>query len=218
MDLDRAGLERMDCLVDRTPPMHEGEHLFRVGDSFKNIYAVRAGSFKSYTVDSEGREHVLGFHLPGELLGLDAIYPERHVSNAAALDTAAVCVLPYHALSDLAGEIEGLRSQLLRFMSKDLSDAATLAGDFTAEERIAAFLMNLSRRFQNRGFSASEFNLSMSRRDIANYLRLAAETVSRVFARFEKTKLIAVKQREIRLLDIVRLQELGRCLGEMHAA
>jgi CRP/FNR family transcriptional regulator len=216
--LDRAGLERMDCLVDKTPPMHEGEHLFRVGDGFKNIYAVRAGSFKSYTVDSEGREHVLGFHLPGELLGLDAIYSERHVSNAVALDTAAICVLPYQELSDLAGEIEGLRSQLLRFMSKDLSDASTLAGDYTAEERIAAFLINLSRRFQNRGFSASEFNLSMSRRDIANYLRLAAETVSRVFARFEKTQLIAVKQREIRLMDIARLQDLGRCLGEMHAA
>ncbi|HSC46698.1 MAG TPA: helix-turn-helix domain-containing protein, partial [Gammaproteobacteria bacterium] len=199
-------------------PMHEGDHLFRVGDAFKAVYAVRAGSYKSYTVDSEGREHVLGFHLPGELLGLEAIYPARHVSNAVALDTASVCVLPYDRLQELAGEIGGLRNQLFRLMSKDIADAAALAGDFTAEERIAAFLLGLSRRFQQRGFSSQEFNLTMSRRDIANYLRLAPETVSRVFARFEKTKLIAVKQREIRLLDIARLQELGRCLGEIHAA
>lgn len=216
MGLEGHDLERMDGLVTRSAPVHEGEHLFRVGDPFKAVYAVRAGSYKSYTVDSEGREHVLGFHLPGELLGLDAIYPERHVSNAVALDTATVCVLPYAQLADLAGEIGGLRSQLFRLMSKDIADAAALAGDFTAEERIAAFLIGLSRRFHLRGFSNREFNLTMSRRDIANYLRLAPETVSRVFARFEKDDLIAVERRSIRLLDFPKLHELARCMGEMH--
>ncbi|HEU5398584.1 MAG TPA: fumarate/nitrate reduction transcriptional regulator Fnr [Gammaproteobacteria bacterium] len=217
LGLNKAELERMDGIVARAPVAHEGDHLFRVGDAFKAVYAVRSGSYKSYTVDSEGREHVLGFHLPGEIMGLDAIYSERHACNAVALDTAAVCILPYSELSALSGKIDNLRTQMFRLMSKDIADTAALAGDFTAEERIASFLVDLSRRFQLRGFSAAEFNLNMSRRDIANYLRLAPETVSRVLARFEKSRLIAVVRREIRLLDMARLQELGRCIGEMHA-
>lgn len=217
LGLDRTELERMDDIVTRSPVAHEGDHLFRVGDSFKAVYAVRSGSYKSYTVDSEGREHVLGFHLPGEVMGLDAIYSETHMCNAVALDTAAVCILPYDELSTLAGKLDGLRAQMFRLMSKDIADTAALAGDFTAEERIASFLLDLSRRYHARGFSASEFNLNMSRRDIANYLRLAPETVSRVLARFEKSRLIGVERREMRLLDIPRLQELGRCMGEMHA-
>lgn len=206
--LDGQDLTRLDSLVERRGPFHEAEHLFRVGDRFQTLYAVRAGSYKTYTVDSEGREHVLGFHLPGELLGLDAIYPGRHLCNAQALDTATVCVLPYEQLSDLAGQINGLRSQIMRLMSKDIADTATLAGDFTAEERLAAFLSGLSERFRQRGYSPIEFHLAMSRRDIANYLRLATETVSRVFARFEKDGLIAVDRRAVRLLDLPRLRTL----------
>lgn len=217
MGLDHHDLERMDSIVARSEPMHEGDHLFHVGDAFKSIYAVRVGSYKSYTVDSEGREHVLGFHLPGELLGLDAIYPGQHRCNAVALDTSAVCILPYEDLDKLAGEIDGLRGQLLRLMSKDIADAAALAGDFTAEERIASFLIGLSKRFHIRGCSPTEFDLSMSRRDIANYLRMAPETVSRVFARFENERLIAVERRDIHLLNLPKLFELGRCMGEMQA-
>lgn len=217
LGLDKAELERMDDIVTRSPVAHEGDHLFRVGEPFKAVYAVRSGSYKSYTVDSEGREHVLGFHLPGEIMGLDAIYSERHMCNAVALDTAAVCILPYSELSALAGKMDGLRVQMFRLMSKDIADTAALAGDFTAEERIASFLLDLSRRFHVRGFSATEFNLNMSRRDIANFLRLAPETVSRVLARFEKSHLIAVERREMRLLDVPGLKELGRCMGEMRA-
>jgi len=215
--LNQKELERMDSLVVRSAPLQEGEHLFRVGDPFKALYAVRAGSFKTYCVDDEGREHVLGFHFTGELMGLEAIYPERHVCNAVALDTAAVCVLPYAELNALAGEIEGLRSQFIKLLSKDLSGAVALAGDFTAEERLAAFLVGLSCRFQHRGFSAREFNLTMSRRDIANYLRLAPETVTRVLTRFEKDDLIAVERRTVRLLDLLKLHELAQCMDEMHA-
>ena len=217
LGLAREELERMDGIVSRSPVIHEGEHLFRVGDAFKSVYAVRSGSYKSYAVDSEGREHVLGFHLPGEVMGLDAIYSGRHMSNAVALDTSTVCELPYSELSRLAGEVGGLRLQMFRLMSKDIADTAALAGDFSAEERIAAFLMDLSRRFHERGFSATEFNLSMSRRDIANYLRLTPETISRVFARFEKSRLIVAQRREIRLLDLAKLQTLGRCMGELRA-
>ena len=215
--LNQQELERMDALVVRSDPFQEGDHLFRVGDPFKAVYAVRAGSFKTYCLDDEGREHVLGFHFTGELLGLEAIHPERHLCNAVALETAAVCVLPYRELNDLAGEIDGLRTQFIKLMSKDLAGAAALAGDFTAEERLAAFLVGLSRRFQHRGYSAREFNLSMSRRDIANYLRLAPETVTRVLTRFEKDDLIAVERRTVRLMDLLKLHNLAKCMDEMHA-
>jgi CRP/FNR family transcriptional regulator len=215
--LSGEDLTRLDSLVERRGPFHEGDHLFRVGDRFQAVYAVRAGSYKSYTVDSEGREHVLGFHLPGELLGLDAIYPGRHLCNALALDTASVCLLPYEQLSELAGHLTALRSQILRLMSKDIADNATLAGDFTAEERLAAFLNGLSERFRQRGYSPTEFQLSMSRRDIANYLRLATETVSRVFARFEKDRLIAVDRRAVHLLDLPRLRNLCTAMGSLQA-
>ena len=215
--LGHDDLERMDGLVERSAPLHEGDHLYRVGDSFDAVYAVRSGTFKIYTVDAEGREHVLGFHLPGELMGLKAIYPKRHITNAMALDTATVCRLPYEGLSDMAMHIPGLQSQLVRLMSKDLTEAVTLAGDFTAEERLAAFLTGLSRRYVERGFSATEFNLTMSRRDVANYLRLAPETVSRVFARFEKDQLIAVDRRAVTLLAPEKLHTLARCMEDMCA-
>ncbi len=215
--LCQTELERLDGLVTRSAPAHEGDHLYRVGDPFKAIYAVRSGCYKTYSVDSEGREHVLGFHLPGELLGLDAIYPGHHVGNAVALDTATVCMLPYAQLAELTGQIGGLRTQLLRLMSKHIGGASALAGDFTAEERIAAFLLDLARRYQQHGFSKSEFNLAMSRRDIANYLRLAPETVSRVFARFEKDRLISVDRRNVHLTDPSRLGGMARCMDEMHA-
>lgn len=213
--LGHDDLERMDDLVTRSTPMHEGEHLFRIGDTFDTVFAVRSGSFKTYTVDAEGREHVLGFHLPGELMGLKAIYSKRHFANAMALDTATVCMLPFDDLSALAHTVPGLQDQMMRLMSKDLAEAVVLAGDFTAEERLAAFLTGLSRRYAKRGFSAQEFNLTMSRRDIANFLRLAPETVSRVFARFEKDLLIAVERRSIRLLDPPKLHAMAQCMEEM---
>lgn len=216
--LGHDDLERMDGLVNRSNPLHEGDHLYRIGDTFDAVYAVRSGSFKTYTVDAEGREHVLGFHLPGELMGLKAIYPHRHITNAMALDTATVCVLPFAELSSLAASLPGLQAQLVRLMSKDLAEAVTLAGDFTAEERLAAFLTGLSRRHAERGFSANEFNLTMSRRDMANYLRLAPETVSRVFARFEKDRLIAVDRRAVTLLDPDKLHGLAKCMEDLCAA
>lgn len=213
--LGHDDLVRMDGLVHRSNPFHEGDHLYRVGDAFDAVYAVRSGTFKTYTVDAEGREHVLGFHLPGELMGLKAIYPHRHITNTMALDTATVCVLPFAELSSMAANVSGLQAQLVRLMSKDLAEAVTLAGDFTAEERLAAFLAGLSRRYSERGFSPNEFNLTMSRRDVANYLRLAPETVSRVFARFEKDRLIAVDRRAVTLLDLPKLHGLARCMEDM---
>lgn len=206
--LSQKDMERLDALVETPAPLHADEHLYRVGDSFESLYAVHSGYFKTYVYDDTGREQVLGFHLPGELMGLGGIYPEHHVANAVALDTATVCRLQYNALSALAAQIPGLQKQLFRLMSKDIRGLQALSGDFTAEERLASFLMSLSSRLHLRGYSATEFLLAMKRRDIANYLRLATETVSRVFARFEEDGLISVERRDVRILDLPRLSDL----------
>ena len=174
---------------------------------------MRGGFFKTYLIEASGREQVLGFHLPGELIGLDAIWPQKHQCNAVALSMATVCELPYGALTDLSEKLPGLQQSLLRLLSKELALSHSLAGDFTAEERVAGFLMSLSSRMKLRGLSETNLTLAMSRRDLANYLRLATETVSRVFSRFEQDGLIAVDRREVTLRDPERLGKLGHCLS-----
>lgn len=212
MGLDRKDMERLDALVEQLGPFHEGDHLYREGDPFRALYAVRSGYLKTYVVDESGREQVLGFHLPGELIGLDAIYPDRHQCSAAVLDTATVCRVNYRDITDLSQRVPGLQRQMFRLMSKNIGSAHALHGDFSAEERIAAFLTNLSDRLSTRGYSATHFVLAMPRRDIANFLRLAPETVSRVLKRFQNDDLIAVDRREIRVLDLPRLQALASCV------
>lgn len=206
--LSHEDTERLDTLVQTSAPLHAGQHLFRVGDAFQAIYAVHSGYFKTYATDDIGREQVLGFHLPGELMGLGAIYPNQHQVNAVALDTSTVCRLPYNDLAGLAAQMSSLQHQLLRLMSKGIVGSQALSGDFTAEERLAAFLMSLSQRLQQRGYSSTEFILAMTRRDIANYLRLATETVSRTLAQFQDDGLIAVERRNLRILDSDKLGRL----------
>ncbi|MHB8423538.1 MAG: helix-turn-helix domain-containing protein [Gammaproteobacteria bacterium] len=215
MGLSPQDLQRLDSIVQPTGPLHAGAHLYRVDTPFHALYAVRSGYLKTYIVDETGREQVLGFHLPGELVGLDAIYPNRHQCNAMALDTVTVCVLQYADIAALALQVPSLQKQIFRLMSKDIVSSHALAGDFTAEERLAAFLMSLSRRLQLRGYSAAEFILAMTRRDIANYLRLATETVSRVFAKFQEDGLIEVERRDVRILDLERLDSLCRSVPKI---
>lgn len=210
MGLDRVDVEKLDSLVAPEGPVRGGEHLYRSGDPFRALYAVRSGYVKTYVIDETGREQVLGFHLPGELVGLDAIYPETHQCNAMALDTISVCKLPFSELSELAGNVPSLQRQMFRMLSRDISSGHAHSGDFTAEERLAAFLVSMSDRLNARGYSATHFLLAMPRRDIANYLRLATETVSRVFKRFQKEGLIEVDRRDIRLTDQAQLQEMAR--------
>jgi CRP/FNR family transcriptional regulator len=211
--LDQKDMERLDQLVDRQQPLPANAHLCRVGERFSTLYAVRSGCFKSYRMDREGRERVLAFHLPGELMGLDAIYPGVYQSNIVALDVGGVCALPYNDLSHLAAQIPRLQEQIFRLLSKDLSAYAWLGGDHSAEERVAGFLLDLSNRYRERGYSDRAFNLAMPRRDIANYLRLATETVSRVITRFEREGLIRTERREVQLLDLEGLnQRANHCL------
>ena len=213
MGLPHDDMRRLEALIGPRGPIGDGDHLFRVGDPLRSLYAVRGGFFKTYLVEESGREQVLGFHLPGELIGLDAIWPQKHQCNAVALSMASVCELPYGALSDLSQKLPGLQQSMLRLLSKELALSHSLAGDFTAEERVAGFLLSLTSRMKLRGLSGTNLTLAMSRRDLANYLRLATETVSRVFSRFEQEGLIAVDRREVTLRDPEKLARLGHCLS-----
>ncbi len=203
--LAHEDVERLESIVHSRGPMDRGTHLFREGDRFEAIYAVRSGVLKTYHIDTDGREHVLGFHLPGELLGLDAIYPRENRCSAQTLDTSSVCVLPFNRLEELAQHVPGLQHQILRLMSKDLSVSSERATDHTAEEKLAGFLLGLSLRTGGR----AELTLVMPRRDIASYLRLATETVSRLFARFQKKGLIKVRRKRVELLDVQGLEDIG---------
>lgn len=209
---DKPELAELQCLVEHVGPFRAGEHVFRTGDPFRAIFAVRDGTVKTRTFDREGREQVLGFYLPGEVIGLNAIYPEHFPCDAVALDTTWFCRFSFPAMSALASRIPAVQQHLFRMLSKELGSASVLAGDHSADERVAAFLLDLSGRYAARGFSATEFRLSMSRGDIANYLRLAAETVSRVFSRFRAQQLIHADGRELRLLDPARLRLIAQSL------
>ena len=203
--MDQQQIKTFEKIVHKSRPLQAGDHLYRVADDFSDIYAVRSGCFKTYVVDAAGREQVLGFHLAGELLGLDAIYQGTHVSNAAALGTSSVCKLHYNDVTTLSQRIPELQDHMFRLLSRRISDLSAAAADHTADERMAAFLLGLASRFKARGYSSKEFNLAMSRADIANYLRLATETVSRVLARFQKKNLIKVDRKLVVLLDKVAL-------------
>jgi CRP/FNR family transcriptional regulator len=208
--MDKAALGELHVLVDHVGPFHEGEHIFREGDPFTAIAAVRAGTVKTYVVDPDGQEHVLGFFLPGEVIGLNAISQDTYPCNAVALDTSVLCKFSFPKMAMLATRLPGLQTKLFRLLSQDIGKAALLAGDYSADQRMAAFLMSLSRRYAERGFSATRFHLTMSRTDIANYLRLAPETVSRVLRRFQDEGMVVVERRELEIRDEPRLHELAR--------
>lgn len=207
--MDKRGLRDLHVLVEHVGPFHAGEHIFREGDPFEAIAAVRAGTVKTYVVDRDGREHVLGFHLPGEVIGLNAIDGEVYPCNAVALDTVMLCRFSFPQIAVLATRIPGVQKQLFRLLSRDIGRAALLSGDWSADQRMAAFLIGLSRRLSERGFSATRFQLTMARTDIANYLRLAPETVSRVLRRFHEDGLLRVDRREVDLLDPAALLALA---------
>jgi CRP/FNR family transcriptional regulator, anaerobic regulatory protein len=209
LGLDADDMQRLEMVVHTRGPIRSGEHLFREGDSFQALYAVKSGALKTYTIDSQGREHVLGFHIPGELAGLDGIYSGRNRCNAVALQSTSVCALPFSRLEQLIQEVPGLQAQVLRIMSRELSASGQLATDHSAEERLAGFLVSLSRRYARRGLSPTHITLPMPRRDIASHLRLATETVSRLFARFQEEGIVAARRREVEILNLEALEALG---------
>jgi CRP/FNR family transcriptional regulator len=219
--IEQQDLDQLDSIIDRKRPLSRGDHLFRVGDSFQSLYAIRSGSLKTYATSEDGQEQVMGFHLPGELVGLDAIADGNHPLAAKALETTSVCEIPFDDLESLSTRLPDLQRQLLRVMSQEIREDEqnmVILGQKSAEERLAAFLIGLSDRFRRRGFSATQFNLSMSRSDIGNYLGLALETVSRLFTRFQNEGLLRVDRKHIELLDVERLCVFSGAHCKKHAA
>jgi CRP/FNR family transcriptional regulator len=199
-------VDALDQIVKRQQPYQPRQHIFRAGDPCNALFAVRSGALKSYCTTEDGDEQVLGFTLPGELVGLDGLHNGAYASSAIVLETASVCELPYDRLEALCYSLPGLNRQLMRML--------LLLGKRTAEERLAAFLLSLSSRYKSRGLSAAAFNLPMSRQDIGNYLGLAIETVSRLFAHFQKDELLTVNRRQIVLVGISRLRAMVEgCVG-----
>ncbi|HKJ95130.1 MAG TPA: fumarate/nitrate reduction transcriptional regulator Fnr [Gammaproteobacteria bacterium] len=210
--LDGASIERLDEIVERKRPVQRGDHLYRAEDEFQAIYAVRSGALKTYTLTVGGEEQVVGFHLPGELIGLDAINDGRHPCGAVALETTSICEIPFERLEDLAGDIPGLQRQLLRIMSREIfADHEMLhaLAKRSAEERLAILLLSLSDRFARRGLSSSRFRLPMSRSDLSNYLGLAPETMSRLFRRFQEKGWASAAGKEVILEDSRALRILA---------
>lgn len=204
-------LERLDQLVYARRKVRRGEDLYRVGDSFSAIYAIRSGFFKNELVLEDGREQVMGFHMPGDILGIDGIGGDRYACNAVALEDSEVCVIPFIRLEEISREVRGLQHQFHQFMSREMvrdQGVMLLLGGMRAEARLAAFLLNLSRRFEARGYSASEFNLRMTREEIGSFLGLKLETVSRLFSQFQRGNLVAVLQKHIRILDAAGLRKI----------
>jgi CRP/FNR family transcriptional regulator len=206
-------IARLENIVYARKRVKRGETLFSAGDEFRTVYAIRSGFFKTSLVDGDGREQVTGFFMGGELLGMDGLGSGCHDGTAVALEDSEVCVMPYALIETMAREVPGLQRHLHAVLAREIvrdHGVMLLLGSMRAEERLAAFLINLSKRFVRRGFSACEFHLRMTREEIGSYLGLKLETVSRLFSQFQKDGLIAVEQKHVRIRDIEGLEKLLR--------
>ncbi|MDN4501468.1 fumarate/nitrate reduction transcriptional regulator Fnr [Alteromonadaceae bacterium BrNp21-10] len=196
-------MTRLDNIIERKKPYQKQQLLFQDGTPLNTLFAIRSGSFKSFRLSAEGEEQIIGFHFPGDVIGLDALQDNIHHSHAQALETSMVCEIPYDTLDSLSANFPKLRSQVLRIMSGEIShhqEMMQVLTQKTADERLNYFLQNLSARFAERGFSSKEFRLSMTRGDIGNYLGLTVETVSRLLGKQQKLGLIKVDGKFITLL------------------
>lgn len=210
--LDDQDISLIDELVVRREPLKKGDYLYRTGDKFKGIYAMQYGSIKTYGVTLQGREQVTGFHLAGEVLGLDAIDEDLHPCNAVALEKTEVCQLPFEKLEQLSQRIPGLLHNLSRVMSREIlreEHVLMMLGGTTAEQRLSRFILNLQGRVAQREIMGSSFHLCMSRQDISNYLGLALETVSRQFTQLQERQILDIHNRYITILQPEALQKLA---------
>ncbi len=208
--LNDKELNTLDEIIDRKRPIHKGDKIFSDGQELHSLFAIRSGTFKSFTVNEQGEEQITGFHLAGDLLGFDAIVESEHPSFAQALETSMVCEIPYVNLDELSNTMPKLKKQVLRLMSNEIKtdqEMLTLLNRKNAEQRVATFLVSLSERYHARGLSAAEFRLTMTRSDIGNYIGLTVETISRLLNRFHKSGLIKVDGKLISIIDIDSLTD-----------
>ena len=204
-------LKLIDTVIERKKPVHKNDYLFRAGDTNRSIYAVLSGSVKTLVDNPNGEEQIVGFHLPGELLGMDGFSGDSHTCSAVALETSSVCEFPLESLDEVCHLVPSIQYAMRRIMGREVTkDHAMLLllGRMSAEEKLASFLISLSKRMAQRHWKPSEFNLTMPRQDIANYLGLAVETVSRLFAHLQDAEIIEVDRRRVNICDMERLQAI----------
>ena len=209
--LSDSDIHTIDRLVETRRKVKRGETLFASGDPFYALYAIRTGFFKTIVTTQDGRDQVTGFQMAGDIMGMDGIVRERHTCDAIALEDAEVCVLPYTQLEALSREVSALQSHIHKVMSRKIvrdQNMMMLLGHMRAEERLAAFLLNLVHRMHARGFSQHEVVLRMTREEIGSFLGLKLETVSRTFSKFVEHGLVEVKQRHVRILNPQAMQKL----------
>ena len=213
LGLNESGLGLLDSVVRRKEVYKRGQLLFRPGDRFDYVYAIRSGSAKTSVSSDDGRVQITGFHIAGELLGLSALASGQYSCEARALETISVCKVEAARLDEIAREIPAIQYQMLKIMSGQIrrdEELMLLLGTRRTEERLAAYLIGLSRRFASRNYSPTQFRLSMSRKDIGNYLGMAEETVCRILTRFQEEGLITAERRNVRLNDLARLAAVAR--------
>jgi len=215
--LTQPEMTQLDGIIKKSAPYRRGESIFRQGDAFTSIYAVRAGMVKTTVVNTLGEEQITGFYFPGELLGLNGLHENVYSGTAIALETVSLCEIPFLKLDELSALLPELRRQLMRQMSQEISDEQNMMlvlAKTSAEEKLGNFLIRLSLRFKRLGFSATQFRLTMSRVDIGNYLGLAVETVSRTLTKLQQRGVIKVAGKEITILDMDGLSGLNRKADE----
>jgi CRP/FNR family transcriptional regulator len=207
-------MRQVDEFVISRKRLKKGETLFRIGDRFTSLYAIRSGSCKTVSLSEDGHDQVSGYHMPGDVIGIDGLGTDSHDCQAVALEDTEVCTMPFGRIEALAGHHAGFQHNLYRLLAREIARERTvmlLLGSMHADQRLAAFLLDLSQRYEVRGYSSSEFVLRMTRDEIGSYLGLKLETVSRLFSRFQREGLIQLQGRVVKLLDRVSLKRLIAC-------
>lgn len=214
--LESDDIAQLDSIIQRSKPLQKNQHLYREGDHFQSVFAVRSGALKAYRTTDDGREQVTGFYFPGEIVGMDGIANNTHASSSKALETAAVCEIPFSSLEKLSAMMPNLQRHFFQLMSHEITEdqqLITLLSKNSADERVAALMLSISGRNARRKLSATQFRLPMSRVDIGNYLGLTVETVSRVFSRMQKMAILQVDNKEIEILDPDGLRKMANIGG-----
>ncbi|WNO07589.1 fumarate/nitrate reduction transcriptional regulator Fnr [Teredinibacter sp. KSP-S5-2] len=209
ISLEIEDINKLDDIIQRGRPVQKGDHIYHAGNEFKSVYALRSGAVKTIKVTQDGQEQVTGFYLPGELIGMDGLATNNHSNSAIALETSAVCEIPFTRLEELSTRLPNLQRRFFQLMSKEIThdqQLITLLSKNSADERVASLLLSISTRNSNRGLSANEFYLPMSRSDIGNYLGLTIETVSRVLSRLHKQGMIELDKKHVVIKDMDELK------------
>lgn len=211
MGLSQEELDRIDEVIGTRRKVRRGTTLFRNGEKFTSLYAIRTGFFKTRVASEDGRDQVTGFQMAGEVVGLDGIVNDHHTCDAVALEDAEVCVMPFDRIEEISREVTSLQRHVHKIMSREIvreHGVMLLLGSMRAEERLATFLLNLVQRLHARGFSQSELVLRMTREEIGSFLGLKLETISRTFSRFVEEGIVEVKQRHVHIVNTEALREI----------